>query len=473
MKRIFVALTLTFIATAALAQTGTWNGKLDVSGSTLSLVFHIGDSTATLDVPDQGAKEIPVSVKRSAFGSIELGIPSINASYKGLWTGKLITGTYTQNGMSFPLPLTPGAPVLRRPQTPVGPFAYVNADVSFSNGDAVLKGTLTMPENCSRETPVLLMVTGSGLQNRDEAVFGHKPFAVIADAFAKAGIATLRYDDRGFGESTGDIVSCTTEDLKNDALAGIGLLRGKFNHVGVLGHSEGGTIALMLAAEGKADFVISLAGMVASGSETLLDQNRRALQMAGMPESEIGNYCRFLADAYEAVVNDMPFPSPESYYLSAALKQNASMLSASLKTLYMKHFLKMNVSDILGSVKCPVMALNGTKDIQVACDRNLSLLRQGLPGGYSESVPVTGSGSGSHFRSATAPTAETRSVSRSASVSVPENSSVNVIKAETGLNHLFQHCRTGAVSEYKEIEETFSQDVLAEMITWLHSLFAR
>lgn len=440
MKRIFVALALTFIATAALAQTGTWSGRLDVSGTTLSLVFHMGDSTATLDVPDQGAKAIPVSVKRSAFGSVELEVPSINASYKGLWTGKLITGIYAQNGMSFPLSLTPGAPVLRRPQTPVGPFAYVNADVSFSNGDAVLKGTLTMPENCSRQTPVLLMVTGSGLQNRDEEMFGHKPFAVIADAFANAGIATLRYDDRGFGESTGDAVSCTTEDLKNDALAGIGLLRGKFDHVGVLGHSEGGSIALMLAAEGKADFVISLAGMVASGSETLLDQNRRALQMAGLPESETDNYCRFLADAYEAIVNDMPFPSPDNYCLSAGLKQNASMLSVSLKTPYMKYFLRMNVSDILGSVKCPVMALNGTKDIQVSCGRNLSLLRQGLPGGYSESVP--------------------------------DNSSLNVIKAEAGLNHLFQHCNTGEVSEYKEIEETFSPEVLTEMTAWLHFLFA-
>ena len=458
MKKILAALTLTFIAASSLAQTGTWSGRLDVSGTTLSLVFHIGDSTATLDVPDQGAKAIPVSVKRSALGSIELEVPSINASYKGLWTGKLITGIYAQNGMSFPLPLTPGAPVLRRPQTPVGPFAYVNADVSFSNGDAVLKGTLTMPENCSRETPVLLMVTASGLQNRDEAMFGHKPFAVIADAFAKAGIATLRYDDRGFGESTGDVVSCTTEDLKNDALAGIGLLREKFDHVGVLGHSEGGSIALMLAAEGKADFVISLAGMVASGSETLLDQNRRALQMTGLSESETDNYCRFLADSYGAVVNDMPLPSPDNYCLPAGLKQNAFMLSTSLKTPYMKYFLRMNVSDILGSVKCPVMALNGTKDTQVDCDRNLSLLRQGLSGGYSESVPVTvsgserGSGSGSHSRSA----------------SVPDNTSVNVIKAEAGLNHLFQHCRTGEVSECKEIEETFSPDVLTEMITWLH-----
>lgn len=390
---------LTFIATASLAQTGTWSGRLDVSGAMLSLVFHIGDSTATLDVPDQGAKQIPVSVKRSAFGSIELEVPSINASYKGLWTGKLITGTFTQNGMSFTLPLVPGALVLRRPQTPVGPFAYVNADVSFSNGDAVLKGTLTMPENCSRQTPVLLMVTGSGLQNRDEEMFGHKPFAVIADAFA-----------------------------------GISLLREKFDHVGVLGHSEGGSIALMLAAEGKADFVISLAGMVASGSETLLDQNRRALQMTGMPESETNNYCRFLADAYAAVVNDMPLPSPDNYCLPAGLKQNAFMLSTSLKTPYMKYFLGMNVSDILGSVKCPVMALNGTKDTQIDCDRNLSLLRQGLSGGYT----------------------------------FADESSVNVVKAEIGLNHLFQHCRTGEVSEYKEIEETFSQDVLTEMITWLH-----
>ena len=137
------------------------------------------------------------------------------------------------------------------------------------------------------------------------------------------------------------------------------------------------------------------------------------------------------------------------------------------------------MSDILGSVKCPVMALNGTKDIQVSCERNLSLLRQGLPGGYSESVPATdsssdlGSGSGSNFRSVTAPTAETRSVSRSSSVSVPENSYVNVIKAEIGLNHMFQHCRTGEMSEYKEIEETFSPDVLAEMTAWLRILFAR
>ena len=260
MKRIITTLTWILIATAALAQTGHWTGKLDTGGAMVSLIFHLGDSTATLDVPDMGAKGIPVSVKRVATSQIELGIPAINASYKGVWTGKLITGTFTQHGMSFPMPLNPGVPALKRPQTPVGPFVYANADVTFSNGDAVLKGTLTTPKNCSRETPVLIMVTGSGLQNRDEEIFEHKPFAVIADAFAKAGIATLRYDDRGFGESTGDVISCTTEDLKNDALAGIRLLRERFDHVGVLGHSEGGSIALMPAIIPRLETAASPAG---------------------------------------------------------------------------------------------------------------------------------------------------------------------------------------------------------------------
>ncbi len=182
------------------AQTVAWTGKLKVSGVELALIFNIGEESATLDVPDQGAKDIPVEVSRDAVGGITLNVPAINASFKGLWAGKVIAGIFTQHGMSFPMTLTPGAPVVRRPQTPVGPFPYATEDVSFTNGDAVLKGTLTLPDNCDRKTPVLIMVTGSGLQNRDEEMFSHKPFAVIADAFARAGIATLRYDDRGFGE---------------------------------------------------------------------------------------------------------------------------------------------------------------------------------------------------------------------------------------------------------------------------------
>ena len=411
------------------AQTGAWTGKLKVSGVELALIFNIGEESATLDVPDQGATEIPVEVSRDAVGGITLNVPAINASFKGLWAGKVIAGTFTQHGMSFPMTLTPGAPVIRRPQTPVGPFPYATEEVTFTNGDAVLKGTLTLPENCDRKTPVLIMVTGSGLQNRDEEMFSHKPFAVIADAFARAGIATLRYDDRGFGESTGDVVLCTTEDLKNDALAGVKLLRDRFERVGVIGHSEGGTIALMLAGERQVDFAVSLAGMIVSGAETLLAQNRRAFESAGLPESEVEAFARLLSDTFTAIRTRAPLPSADNYDITDALRKNYAAALPSFRTPYMEFFLGLDLSARLSGITCPVMALNGTKDTQVQCDRNIAALEAGLP-----------------------------------------SNSRSVIRAEDGLNHLFQHCVTGEVSEYKNIEETFSPKVLSEMIAWIKTL---
>lgn len=430
MRKILMILALMAVAAVTLkAQTGAWTGKLKVSGVELALIFNIGEESATLDVPDQGAKDIPVEVSRDAVGGITLNVPAINASFKGLWAGKVIAGTFTQHGMSFPMTLTPGAPVVRRPQTPVGPFPYTTEEVSFSNGDAVLKGTLTMPADCDRKTPVLVMVTGSGLQNRDEELFGHKPFAVIADAFARAGIATLRYDDRGFGESTGDVVLCTTEDLKNDALAGVKLLRDRFERVGVIGHSEGGTIALMLAGERQVDFAVSLAGMIVSGAETLLAQNRRAFESAGLPESEVEAFARLLSDTFTAIRTRAPLPSADNYDITDALRKNYAAALPSFRTPYMEFFLGLDLSASLSGITCPVMALNGTKDTQVQCDRNIAALEAGLP-----------------------------------------SNSRSVIRAEDGLNHLFQHCVTGEVSEYKNIEETFSPEVLSEMIAWIKTL---
>lgn len=430
MRKILMILALMAVAAVTLkAQTGAWTGKLKVSGVELALIFNIGEESATLDVPDQGAKDIPVEVSRDAVGGITLNVPAINASFKGLWAGKVIAGTFTQHGMSFPMTLTPGAPVVRRPQTPVGPFPYATEEVSFTNGDAVLKGTLTLPDNCDRKTPVLIMVTGSGLQNRDEELFSHKPFAVIADAFARAGIATLRYDDRGFGESTGDVVLCTTEDLKNDALAGVKLLRDRFERVGVIGHSEGGTIALMLAGERQVDFAVSLAGMIVSGAETLLAQNRRAFESAGLPESEVEAFARLLSDTFTAIRTRAPLPSADNYDITDALRKNYAAALPSFRTPYMEFFLGLDLSASLSGITCPVMALNGTKDTQVQCDRNIAALEAGLP-----------------------------------------SNSRSVIRAEDGLNHLFQHCVTGEVSEYKSIEETFSPEVLSEMIAWIKTL---
>ncbi|MBR1783554.1 MAG: alpha/beta fold hydrolase [Bacteroidales bacterium] len=427
MKKAFtiIILLITGIFSAA-AQAGTWSGKIDVQGTKLPLVFHLNDDKPTMDSPDQGARDIPITIERKNAGKITIKIPSIGATYEGQWILKQIVGTFKQWGTSLPLTLTPGEIKLSRPQTPAGPFPYAMEDVSFSNGDAVLKGTLVLPEGCSRKTPVLIMITGSGLQNRDEEIFEHKPFAVIADALARAGIATLRYDDRGFGQSTGDILNCTTEDLKDDALAGIGLLRERFDKVGVIGHSEGGTIALMLAAEGKADFIVSLAGNVVSGAETLLWQNRRALSAAGIPAETVDAYCKALGEAFEARMAGKPVPSADKYKLPDALKQNLAAATMQLQTPYIKYFLALDTRPLLGGITCPVLALNGSRDQQVDPESNLGALRNGL-----------------------------------------SDNTKNSLEAIEGVNHLFQHCQTGSPNEYRDIEETFAPEVLEKLIQWI------
>ena len=424
-----MALLIWFNISAADAQTGTWSGRLDVQGKGLSLVFHLDEENPTMDSPDQGAKGIPVQLERKAGGSISIRIPSLGASYEGVWLIRQIVGTFTQMNLSFPLTLTPGENKPARPQTPQGPFPYQTEEVSFTNGDVALHGTLTLPEGYTRNTTALVMVTGSGLQNRDEEIFDHKPFAVIADALARAGIATLRYDDRGFNGYDGDINACTTEDFKDDALAGIVLLKERFDKVGVLGHSEGGTIALMLASDQKTDFIISLAGMVISGAETLVWQNRLALLEAGIPEAIVETYCRLLSEAFDKQINGGSFPSADLYDLPDVLKQNYQAVLAQIRTPYMSHLLTLDMRQILPGINCPVMALNGTKDLQVEAGSNLEALRKGLPANET-----------SH------------------------------IEAIDGVNHLFQHCTTGSVSEYRTIEETVSPEVLIKITDWILQL---
>ena len=430
MKKYSLSAVLLFsVMILSQAQTGTWSGKLDVHGSKLSLVFHLDEENPTMDSPDQGAKGIPIQITRGEMGQITIKIPSIGATYEGQWLVKQIVGTFKQLGASAPMTLTPGVEKLNRPQTPTGPFPYATEEVSFANGDAVLKGTLVLPEGCTRQTPVLIMVTGSGLQNRDEEMYEHKPFAVIADALARAGIATLRYDDRGFGESTGDIINCTTQDLKNDALAGISLLRERFDKVGVIGHSEGGTIALMLAAEKKADFIVSLAGMVVSGAQTLLWQNRVSLAAAGVPAESVDAYCKALGEVFVACIAGKPVPSASQYELPAALAQNLSAVTMQLQSPYLKYFVALDARPLLGGVTCPVLALNGAKDTQVDAESNLGALQSGLP-----------------------------------------DNPCNKLEAVEGVNHMFQHCQTGMLAEYRDIEETFAPEVLEKLVEWLSKL---
>jgi len=427
MKKTLAIIAAILSCCSLYAQTGPWSGKISISGVSLTLIFNLDDDNCTMDSPDQGAKGIKAVKTITPEGKVIITVPAIGASFEGFCLMNSLVGEFIQGGYSFPLTLKPGVPKLNRPQTPVGPFPYSTQEVSFSNADAVLQGTLTVPQGCNRDTPVVLLVTGSGLQNRDEELFEHKPFAVIADALARAGIATLRYDDRGFGASKGDAVNCTTEDLKNDALSGIAMLRERFGKVGVAGHSEGGTIAFMLAARKEVDFVISLAGAVISMAETLVQQNEDALSKMGFPEEVTKEYCTALSNAFDAVAKGETPCDIDATQLPDALKQNFKGVLQQIATPYMKYFLSLDVSKLLPDVDCPVLALNGTMDSQVDCKANLGTLRNGLN---------------------------------------PQKSSVVEVD---GVNHLFQHCKTGDVSEYKEIEETFAPEVLEQIILWIRS----
>jgi hypothetical protein len=270
------------------------------------------------------------------------------------------------------------------------------------------------------------MVTGSGQEDRDETIFDHKPFAVLADVLGRAGIATLRYDDRGVGGSTGDVVNATTEDFRDDALAGIKLLRERFDKVGVIGHSEGGLIALMLAADKQADFIVSLAGVAVSGIELIVAQSRTSLESAGYPKDQIDTFCKAIGEAAYVRVHGGRMPFVDELDLPDDLKQAYQGILVQIQSPWMQKLLSLDMRPRLGSITCPVLALNGTKDIQVDCESNLGALRDGLPAN-------------------------------------PRNR----IEALEGLNHLFQHCTTGAVSEYRQIEETIAPEALALIVAWL------
>lgn len=426
MKRFFLLIALSVYAVTAYAQTGTWSGEIETQGTKLSLVFHLDGDKPTMDSPDQSVRGIPISVERNAFGKVKISIPSISAGYEGILFGNNIVGSFTQMGMSLPLTLQPGEVKLSRPQTPHEPFPYSTEEVSFNNGGVTLNGTLVLPEGCSRQTPVLLFITGSGRQNRDEEIFEHRPFAVIADAFAREGIATLRYDDRGAGESTGVFADATIADFRDDALSGVNYLKNRFDKVGVIGHSEGGTIAMMLAAGNQVDFAISLAGMAVSGAETLVWQNRIALAAAGFTQPVIDTYCKAIGESFEVITHGGRMPQADALDLPDVLKKNFLAVLNQIQSPYMKQFIATDVRPSLGTIGCPVLALNGTMDNQVECNSNLEALRGGLRDNpVSRIVPVE------------------------------------------GVNHLFQHCKTGAVTEYRDIEETFAPEVLEIMTDWL------
>lgn len=411
MNKIISFITFLLFATTSYAQNridGVWTGKLNACAQTLTIVIHVnhdanGNATSSLDSPDQGAKNIPAKVDYCSSDSIAISIASLGASFKGHINGTEINGEFSQMGYSIQLNLKQGEEKLNRPQNPTKPYPYKTEEVTFTNttDKAMLAGTMCYPVNYQKgKTPVVLMVTGSGLENRDEEVFDHKPFLVIADYLARNGIATLRYDDRTFGESKGgDVKNATTKDFAHDAEAGIAYLKStkKFGKVGVLGHSEGGSIAFMLGAANKVDFIISMAGIGVRGDTALTAQSNRALELAGQP-----NRLTTL-----------------QYRISTSFK----------KSPWLNYFIDYDPTADIAATKCPVMAINGDKDFQVISSLNLTGIKKNL-----------------------------------------HESKYNFIREYPSLNHLFQHCTTGASSEYRSIEGTVSPEVLSDMAKWINSI---
>lgn len=426
--RTFTSIVLTMLAFTANAQEGAWNGELDVMGSKLPLVFNFSPNGCTMDSPSQNAKGIPAEKTVTDDGTIKVTVGMIGATFEGKMADGEIKGTFTQNGYPLPLTLKAGKLAVKRPQTPVPPFPYKEESVSFTNAGYTFNGTLTLPENYTKDTPVVLMVTGSGQQNRDEELFEHKPFAVIADALARQGIASLRYDDRGWGDARSvKFMNFTVEDFCEDAAAALPLLRKRFSKVGVLGHSEGGTIALILAAEGKADFIVSLAGMAISGKETLVMQNRQAMSAIGLPKETVDTYCNSISKALDEIASGKKASEINIDGMPEALKPITIKSLQQADTPYIRHFLNIDVSELLSKIKCPVLALNGTKDTQVDCTANTIQLEKRL------------------------------------------TNCKHTIKKVDGVNHLFQHCTTGNVVEYQQIEETIAPEVLQTITGWINS----
>lgn len=401
---VFVVLVCSIISYAQEIN-GTWHGSLDINGQKIRVAFHVSKDGGTMDIPQQGVRGVPVNLSLLTQDSISLNLPTIGMSYNGKRSHNKIKGIFNQNGIFLPMDLEPGdIDKPKRPQEPLPPFDYRTEEISFSNdnANAIFSGTLTYPIGYTpnKRIPVVLMVTGSGPQDRNEEVFEHKPFLVIADYLAKNGIASLRYDDRGVGKSTGERSGCTSKDYAEDAECGLQWLEtcGKFSRIGILGHSEGGLIAFMLGAKGKADFIVSMAGPGIKGDTLLAEQQNAALKIYGQPANR----------TVESVRNE---------------------IKAQSKDNWVNYFINYDPTLVISSIKIPVMAINGSNDMQVISASNLNAIKKLLS----------------------------------------RNNKKNFFKEYMGLNHLFQHCQIGNSLDYYNIEETCSLEVLQDVVDWINS----
>jgi pimeloyl-ACP methyl ester carboxylesterase len=467
MKRIIFILLIFFTWWSSFAQSrvaGIWEGKLN-AGIEMRIIFHIKDSLgklyATMESPEQGLKNIQVTGVEFAKDSIKLEIPQFQARYAGALTGdSIITGKF-QQGLTVPIVLRKITHVVTKtkPQTPVAPFPYKSENLRYTNADGSITygATITIPSG-KAPFPAVLLLTGSGQQNRDEEMMGHKPFAVIADHLTRNGFVVLRVDDRGIGETTGDVARATTRDFANDAIVSLEYLKSRKevdkNKIGLIGHSEGAMIAQIVGAErDDIHFLILLAGPGLETPKVMHEQNEAILTRAGLGNTYVQAYLELydqlltritqsdsaaLRESLVALLNEWTAKTPVNIVTTTTgIKDEASkqrfidqFLSIG-KSPWFKYFLNYSPEVYLKRIKAHVLAINGSRDVQVISKTNLAAFEAALKGGKAKSYQL---------------------------------------EEAVGLNHLFQECKTCMVNEYGQLDETFSPKILELMTSWLKKL---
>ena len=438
-----------------------WEGKLAVSGGIeIRMVFHLnktagGSYVGTFDSPDQGAKGIKLDKITWDKTSLKLEIGVLKARFEGKLNkdGTESVGSFYQGVATLPLTLKKvgKASEMRRPQTPKPPFPYKSENVSYPNREAGLSlaGTLTIPSG-KGPFPAVIMITGSGSQDRDETLFGHKPFFVIADNLTRRGVAVLRVDDRGVGGSTGDARKSTTADFATDVAAGIAFLKTRADinpkKIGLIGHSEGGVIAPILAARSSdVAFIVLMAGTGLPGDDILRMQARLIYQAMGTKGDELEKALAAQARLIEIAKTDSDDKSASAKMKAVMdeakktgtaeelkkLEEGGTMIEAQLTALrspWFRYFLTFDPRPTLAKVQCPVLAVVGSKDLQVPPKENLAEIEKALKKAGNNDV---------------------------------------TIKELPDLNHLFQTCKIGSPTEYGQIEETLAPSFLTIMGDWI------
>lgn len=443
---------------------GVWQGTLAVSGLELRIVVEFKKMgpelyTGTLQSLDQDSKLHPLDVVTFKADELHFELKKAMLSWDGKLTKSVNAGTKTETELNGTLTQGAGklplnfkrisvAPVLRRPQEPKRPYPYVEEEVLYDNklAGTQIGGTLTLPKE-KGPFPAVLLITGSGQQNRNEELMGHKPFLIIADYLTRQGIAVLRVDDRGAGKSTGDFNKATTADFATDVESGIAFLKSRHDirpdKIGLIGHSEGGVIAPMVAARSKdVAFIVMLAGTGVDGAQILIAQGELISKAAGAND-QVLKFNRHFQEAVFAVLKSEQDPATMEAAINAAIAKEIQLLPEAQRAAvttetagsgkiysspWMRYFISYDPAPALQKVRCPVLVMNGDKDLQVPATLNLPAIEAALRAGGNKDYSI---------------------------------------KLMPGMNHLFQTCQTGAPSEYSKIEETMSPLALKTMGDWI------